>query len=74
MNWSISPFFTRPTLSAFLDGSVLTLIASARTIRQSLFSNRTLDLVALMFSNSSFDTDLKLVKGALLELVVSYNC
>lgn len=70
----MSPFLTTPTLSEFLLGEFLILIASARTIRLSFFSNRTLDLVALMFSNSSFDTDLKLVKGALLELVVSYNC
>ena len=70
----MSPFLTTPTLSEFLLGEFLILIASARTIRLSFFSNRTLDLVALMFSNSSFDTDLTLVKGALLELVVSYNC
>ena len=70
----MSPFLTTPTLSEFLLGEFLILIASARTIRLSFFSNRTLDLVALMFPNSSFDTDLKLVKGALLELVVSYNC
>lgn len=70
----MSPFLTTPTLSEFLLGEFLILIASARTIRLSFFSNRTLDLVALMFSISSFDTDLKLVKGALLELVVSYNC
>ena len=70
----MSPFLTTPTLSEFLLGEFLILIASARTIRLSFFSNKTRDLVALMFSNSSFDTDLKVVKGALLELVVSYNC
>ena len=70
----MSPFLTTTTFSEFLLGEVLILIASARIIRLSFFSNKTLDLVAFAFSNSSFDTDLKLVKGALLELVVSYNC